>query len=275
METLAGSVKTIPPSLGNPPDRRRIMKKWLLFLLVLWPGFSWALTAEEIAWKVYHRPVGKDSSAMAQMILINAKGQRRIRKMKILTREDQKARYTFIRFLSPADIAGTGFLAIAYHDGREEQFLYLPALKRTRRVAGSFRFHRFVNSDFFYEDLERHHPEKYHHELLGEEKYLGSPCFKLRSSPKKKKESAYGYWIQWITTDGFLPVRIDYYDRKSRLWKRFEALKWQKLQGYWTILRSRMIDFKKNHRTELVLQEIVYDQGLDPKIFTRRSLERW
>ncbi len=250
--------------------------KWLVFwVLVVVSSQALALTPEEIAWKVYHRPQGRDSRAESLMILINKKGKQKTRQLKIFTREDEKARYTLIRFLSPKDIAGTGFLSIAYHNGKEEQFLYLPALKRVRRISGSFRFHRFVNSDFIYEDLERHYPPKYHHQLLREEKIGTTPCYVLKSWPKKKKDSIYGYWVQWITKDGFLPVRVDYYDRKGRLWKRFEAEDWQKIQGYWTILTSSMKDLKKGHQTVLKIEKIIYDQGLKAKLFTRRSLEHW
>ncbi len=252
--------------------------RYILVILFAWcfgVGHALALSAEEIAWKVYHRPQGKDSQAESEMILVSPKGKKKVRQQRVFTREDQKARYTLIRFLAPKDIAGTAFLSIAYHNGKEEQFLYLPALKRVRRISGSFRFHRFVNSDFIYEDLERHYPPKYHHELLREEEFQGTPCFVLKSWPKKKKDSIYSYWIQWITKDGFLPVRVDYYDRKGRLWKRFSADKWERIQGYWTILSSQMEDLRKGHKTILKIQKIIYDQGLGAELFTRRSLERW
>ncbi|WP_456369945.1 outer membrane lipoprotein-sorting protein [Thermodesulfatator atlanticus] len=251
------------------------MRAFLVLLIIAIANPVWALTGEEIAWKVYNRPQGKDSLAESVMILKSASGREKTRTMKVYFREDQKARYTLIRFLSPKDIAGTAFLSIAYHNGDEDQFLYLPALKRTRRIAGSFRFHRFVNSDFIYEDLERHYPPKYHHELLKEEPFQGDPCYVVKSWPKKKKDSIYGYWIQWITKEGFLPVRIDLYDRKGRLSKRFTAKEWKKIQGYWTVLSSEMEDLKKKHKTILKINKIVYDQGLDPSIFTKRSLERW
>ncbi len=255
----------------------RTFKVWgLIFIFsFLFGRAGFCLTGEEIAWKVYNRPVGKDSQAEAQMILLDPKGRQKKREMKIFTLEDKKARYTLIRFLSPKDIAGTAFLAIAYHQGKEEQFLYLPALKRTRRIAGSFRFHRFVNSDFFYEDMERHYPPKYHHKLLGEEVFQKTSCWVVKSWPKKKKDSIYSYWIQWITKEGYLPVRVDYYDRKGKLWKRFSSSRWEKIQGYWTILDSQMEDLKKGHKTVLKIKKIIYDQGLEPKLFTRRSLERW
>ncbi|NPB09339.1 MAG: outer membrane lipoprotein-sorting protein [Thermodesulfobacteria bacterium] len=248
----------------------------LILVLFLWPCYASAITAEEVARLTFERSEGSDSAAEAQMILINSKGEKRVRRLRIYTRDDGKFRYTLIRFLAPKDIAGTGFLSKAnLKTGEEEQFLYLPALKRTRRIAGSFRFHRFVNSDFTYEDLERHHPSRYHHELLGEEEVDGTLCYVLKSWPKKKKDSAYSYWIRWITKDGFLPIKEDFYDKKGRLWKKFEAVKWGKVDGYWAILHWKCTDLKKNHSSHLIIEDLHFDVGLDPKMFTRRYLERW
>ncbi len=256
------------------------MKRLIILLICVWfLSFSSALgkemSAEEIAWAVYNRPVGKDSESYVRMLLIDAKGRQKERRMYVAVLDTKKVRKTFIRFLSPKDIAGTGFLALAYTNGKEEQFLYLPALRRTRRIAGSFRFHRFVNSDFTYEDLERHHPQKYLYQLLGEEIYKGSPCYLLKTWPKKRKDSAYGWWIQWITKDSFLPVKVEYYDHQGRICKRFLAFEWKKIQGYWTVMRSEMADLKKNHKTVLIVEQIRYDLGLDKKIFTRRNLAHW
>ncbi len=251
---------------------------FLLISLILWSSWatsitSWALTAQDIAWAVYNRPVGKDSESHTKMILVDRKGHQKERLMYVATLNRKKARKTFMRFLSPKDIKGTSFLSIAYKNGKEEQFLYLPALRRVRRIAGSFRFHRFVNSDFTYEDLERHHPKKYRYQLLGEEIYAHTPCYVLKVWPKKKKISAYKYWIQWITKDGFLPIKVDYYDRRGHLCKRFEALKWEKIQGYWTVLKSKMSDLKRKHHTLLIVEDICYNVGLKPRMFTRRHLK--
>ena len=245
---------------------------WSLLLLLVSP--AWGLTGEEIAWKVFRRPAGKDAVSSARMLLINARGHQRERRLKSYFLEDEKARHHLIRFLAPKEIAGTALLSLSYHDGREEQFLYLPALRRTRRIAGSFRFHRFVNSDFLYEDLERHHPAKYHHTLLREEDYAGQRCYVLKVWPKEGTKSAYSFWIEWVTQD-FLVIRTDYYDRKGRLWKRFTANRWQRLQGYLTLLDFQMEDLRQEHRTRILVDEVVYDQGLDPQIFTPRHLERW
>ncbi len=245
----------------------------VLGLLLIYGASSWALTAKEIAWAVYNRPVGNDSESYTQMVLVDRHGHKKVRRMYVAVLDQKKVRKTLMRFLSPKDIEGTSFLSISYTRGKEEQFLYLPALRRVRRIAGSFRFHRFVNSDFTYEDLERHHPRKYQYQLLKEDEYAGTPCYVIKTWPKKKKDSAYKYWIQWITKEGFLPVKVDYYDRRGHLCKRFEALKWEKVQGYWTILESKMTDLRREHYTLLIVEKIRYNVGLKSKMFTRRHLK--
>ncbi len=248
---------------------------WILFLILPLTepkAQAQKLSAQDIAWAVYNRPVGKDSESYTQMILIDRRGHKKERKMYVAVKDDPKARKTFMRFLSPLDIRNTSFLSISYNNGKEEQFLYLPALRRVRRIAGSFRFHRFVNSDFTYEDLERRCPKKYNYQLMKEENYKASPCYVLKCWPKKRKYSAYQYWVEWVTKKGFLVVKVDYYDRRGHLCKRFEALEWKPIQGYWTIISSKMTDLKRKHYTLLIVDKIRYNVGLKNKIFTRRNL---
>ena len=227
----------------------------------------------ELAKFVYDRNVGEDSEAWATMSLVDRRGKERKRQMYIATRDEGKILKTLIVFLSPKDIAGTGFLSLAKDNGQEEQFLYLPALRRSRRIAGSFRFQRFVGSDFTYEDMERHHPDRYEHQILGKDIYLKASCWILESRPKKKKDSKYSRFVQWITQEGFLPVRVEYYDKKGRLWKVYEALSFEEIQGIWTVLKAEMKDLKKDHRTLIEVEKIRYNVGLKSNLFSVRSLE--
>ncbi|WP_456433735.1 outer membrane lipoprotein-sorting protein [Thermosulfuriphilus sp.] len=259
---------------------QRLWKGFFLLAALLWiipTGPSWSLEPKngyELAKFVYERDVGKDSRAQAIMKLIDRRGKERIREMYIATRDEGDCLKTLIVFVSPKDIAGTSFLSISQDNGREEQFLYLPALRRSRRIAGSFRFQRFVGSDFTYEDMERHHPDKYEHQLLGEENYLGTECWLLESRPKKAKDSQYSRFTQWITKDGFLPVKAEYYDKKGRLRKVYQAKHFKKIQGIWTVMVGEMKDLKKGHQTTIEVKEIAYNQGLRKDLFTVRSLEK-
>ncbi len=225
----------------------------------------------QLAWAVYNRNVGKDSVADMKMILKDSSGSRS-RHLKTWVLNQGKKRFTLIRFLSPTDIAGTSFLDRSQGNGHEVQHLYLPALGRARRISGRLKTHRFVNSDFTYEDLERHYPDKYTYNFLGSAKYLATPCWVLESSPKPDIYSQYSKSISWITQKGLLPVRIDYYGKNGKLIKRYTASKWKTTQGIWTIYDGTMQDFVAHHSTELVINQIKYNVGLNPSMFTVRSM---
>jgi len=221
----------------------------------------------ELAWKVYNRYTGEDSCANMQMILINSQGNKRVRTMKLWTLNEGKKRFTLIRFYSPADIAGTAFLDESEGNGQDIQHLYLPALGRARRISGRLKTHRFVNSDFTYEDLERHYPDNYVNIILGIGKYKGQKCWKLESIPKPNIYSQYSKYISWITPY-LLPVKIDYYGKNGKLIKTYRAIKWGKTQNIWTIYDGVMKDLVAKHSTELIINKIRYNIGLDKTIFS-------
>ena len=94
----------------------------------------------------------------------------------------------------------------------------------------------------------------------------------LESIPKKDAQSQYSKIVQWITKDGFVPVKIDLYDKKGRLSKRFTVKRLEKIDGIWTVDDAIMRDLKKKRETEIVLDEIHYNIGLSKTMFSRNAL---
>jgi hypothetical protein len=230
------------------------------------------LSAEQIASAAYNRNIGRDSTAGMTMIITSASGNERRRQLDAFSLDTRDETMTLIRFISPKDIAGTAFLAISRDDGTEEQHLYLPALRRARRIAGNMKRHLFVNSDFTYEDLERRHPDRDSHRLLGVATHRERACWQLEDVPKPESNSQYGRIMRWITQDGDLPVRIDLYDKRDTLVKRYEALEWKPIQGIWTITMARMTDLAKKRSTTLLTERVVYDTDLSEGLFAVRNL---
>ncbi len=254
-----------------------ILVSFVIFTLLIGPrslisGEPQDISAKAVAEKVFNRDIGRDSKALMRMILRDKNGKERIRKFEALALDDGSTRYSIIRFLSPKDIRGTTFLNISHDNGENEQYLYLPALRRTRRIVGSVKKRRFVNSDFTYEDLERRDPRKDTHRIIGEDDLLGHECWVLESIPKKDAQSQYSKIVQWITKDGFVPVKIDLYDKKGRLSKRFTVKRLEKIDGIWTVDDAIMRDLKKKRETEIVLDEIHYNIGLSKTMFSRNAL---
>lgn len=229
---------------------------------------------EYIAQKIYDRDTGHDSHATVLMKLIEKDGKTRAREMEIWQKDFSGLKKTLIRFNSPAEIRGTGFLTWENKDRDDDQHLFLPELRRSRRVVSSQKDQKFVNSDFTYEDMQRRKVEKDIHRLLGS-KTLGSfNCWVLESTPRPSTESQYEKFVALVTKDNYIPIQIDYY-KHGRVVKRYTVLNLQKISGIWTDMVAEMADLHSQHKTMLEVQKISYNVNVDPNVFTIRNLEKY
>ncbi|MDL1967690.1 MAG: outer membrane lipoprotein-sorting protein [Deltaproteobacteria bacterium] len=233
------------------------------------------MSGEELARKVYDRENGDDSTAHMIMKLVNKRGHERIRDFTSYAKDHGPLIKQLIRFTSPADIEGTGFLSIEKSEGGTNQFLYLPALRRTRRIVSSQKSHRFVNSDFTYEDMERMPVEDSEHKITGENKIGDINCYVLESRPKEKTDSQYSLLKSFIAKNIYIALSTEYYDKKGRLIKKYRTIKLEKIQNIWTETEVFMENLKKKHKTILKINNIVYDTDLDDNIFSRQNLANW
>lgn len=226
----------------------------------------------QVARKVYNRDDGKDSYAKVKMLLINRDGHKRLRTLIIATKDYGELKKTFIRFYSPADIAGTAFLTWEHKDGDNDQFLYLPVLRRVRRVVSTQKGHHFVNTDFTYEDLQRRKIDEDTHKILKIETYDGHPCWVLKSIPKNKDSSQYGKRISWIAQGIYIPLKVAFYNRRGQLVKRLFNRNLKKIDGIWTVIDTEMQDLRRNHRTYMRIVEIHYNSGIPDRVFTKEYM---
>ncbi len=228
---------------------------------------------EKIADKVYNRDDGEDSYFRIKMALIDKNGNERERTFVIKRKDYGELVKNFIRFFSPADIEGTGFLSWENEIGDDTQYLYLPELGRSRRIVSSQKNLRFVNTDYTYEDMQRRKPEKDHHRLLREEKWQNYSCYVVEYIPKEKDSSQYSKTIQWVEKSSFVPVKIEFYDKKGKRFKVFTVNRLEKIEGIWTAIDTLMYDLSEEHKTKMIILEAKYNQGLEDGIFTLRNLE--
>lgn len=247
----------------------------MLAAMLLMPSPCRAQTPDgrEIAQSVFDRDVGRDSSAEADMVLMSADGRERVRRFRAFVKTEGSTRKALIRFLSPADIEGTGFLTVEAKPGETEQFLYLPALKRARRIASSQKSMSFVNSDFTYEDMERRPVDDSRHRLTGDETVNGMPCWVLESVPLESRPSQYGLVRAWVAKDSFIPLRVHYFDKNGTLVKTYEVRKLEKIQDIWTETDVVMQNLKDKHQTAIKTLSVRYNTGLGDDAFTVRALE--
>ena len=232
-------------------------------------------TGEEVARQVFHRDVGKDLQMAGTMELISGNGHSRIREYLTLRKDTSSERKVLISFTAPADIAGTGFLILENTEkGDTQQHLYLPALKRTRRIVASQKGRSFVNSDFTYEDMQRQPIDDWTYQLGADTEYLGESCFSLVSRPKQEDKTQYSKIVTWVDKKHFMPLRSEFWDKKGRHTKTYRVEQFEIIDGIATETNVVMEDLSAQHSTRLQNHKISYNSNLPDHLFTIRALER-
>ncbi len=215
-----------------------------------------------------------DWTANAEMILRNQQGQSSTRQMKLhaLEQPDQGDKRLIV-FDEPRDIKGTSFLVFTKKEGLDDQWLYLPALKRVKRISSSNQSGPFVGSEFAYEDLSSQEVEKYHYQYLREEPFQGMDCYVVERIPTNKK-SGYSRQVVWIDKQEFRNTKTEYYDRKGAHLKTFIAHDYREYPGnYWRADRFEMNNHQTGKSTTLKWSQYEFTQGLKDRDFDRNSLK--
>ena len=233
------------------------------------------LTAREIAQKVYDRELGDDVTTTGSMALISKNGRTRLREFTIHGKDYGPDIKQLVRFMTPADIAGTGFLSLEKEDGTTEQFLFLPALGRTRRIVSSQKNRSFVNTDFTYEDMQRRPVDNWQHTLNGCEQINNSECFIITSTAKPTTDTAYSQVKSWIAKDSFMPMKVKFWNKKGKHTKTYQVQTFKNIQNIMTETEVVMENLEKGHKTIIKNNSVTYNQNLADIIFSKRHLEEW
>jgi outer membrane lipoprotein-sorting protein len=247
----------------------------LYITLISLPALSSASAdGSALAEKLYNRPDGTDAASRATMVL-SVKGNKPRQRTLYIYRTDKEngETWSLTRFTEPADINGTGLLTRDLADDDSNQWIYLPALDRARRISSSRKGGRFVGSDIFYEDLSKRDVEKDQHRLLGDGSVGKIKTTILESTPIDPDDSVYSKRISWVHMKTLIPLQTDYYTTgNEKPVKRLKVKKIKKVQGFWTVLDSTVYDLETGHQTRIVTQAIKYDQQLPDSLFSRQSL---
>ena len=241
---------------------------------------SHAQTAEDEGLRVSTQRKNVDigwntTEADVSMILISAKGQRAERKMRVQTLEVQgDGDKSLTIFDSPNDVAGTAFLSISHALTEDDQWIYLPAVKRVKRIASKNKSGPFVGSEFAYEDMSSFELAKYKFKLLREETYEKDAVYVVEQVPIDEF-SGYSKQIVWIDKAHYRARKIEYYDKKQSLLKTL-YLDEHKLykNKYWRPLRAFMENVQTGKSTELITHSLIFDVGLKDSDFDESSLRR-
>lgn len=215
---------------------------------------------------------------VATMTLQPKSGEQEHREYDSYAAQDGKAGdKSLIRFRAPADVKDTTLLAVEDPAKKEDdQWLYLPAFRKTRRVGNAELGDRFVGSDIFYEDMKRRYVDDYSYAMLREETIDGSPCWVIESKPaveKVKKESPYAAAHIWLRKDILMAVKVRYFDRRMRPLKEMTLSQLKAVHGdAWRADRMEIVDVVRKHRTVIVVKQRQINPTLPSDVFSRHKL---
>ena len=230
----------------------------------------------EIAVEADRRDTGfGDTHSNLKMILRNRHGQESTRELRNRTLEqaDDGDRSLAI-FDVPRDVKGTAFLTFSHKTGNDDQWLYLPALKRVKRISSSNKSGPFMGSEFAYEDISSQEVEEYTYKFLREEQLDGHDTFVIERYPVDPK-SGYTRQIVWIDQEEYRSWKIEYFDRKDALLKTLTYHDYQQYLGrYWRPDRMAMVNHQTGKSTDLLSENYEFGNGYVEADFDRASLAR-
>lgn len=247
-------------------------------LLVVAAGLGFAQSNPsgfEVMSNVYERPQPDDTQGSLTMTLENARGDQRVRSVRQYVAQFNGVEKKILFFTAPADVRDTAFMNWSYDDPSkpDDQWIYLPALRRVRRISAEKKNDNFMGSDFTYEDLGERHPNLDTHRIIDTETREGRTVYVVESVPKKGS-SSYGKTISWIAEDIWLGLKREFYDSSGKHVKTLEVDDYQQIDGFWTIRRMTMTTIKSDHSTTMELSDFQFNTGLSENNFTERTMKR-
>ena len=232
----------------------------------------------EIAKEADRRDLGwQDSSANMLMVLTNKQGEVSERKIRIKSMEvggEDNGDKSLTVFDSPRDVAGTAFLSYSHIVSPDEQWLYLPALKRVKRISSSNKSGPFMGSEFAFEDLSSFEVGKYRYKFLAEESIDGQAAYKVEYYPTYK-HSGYKRMVSWIDKAEFRVLKTAFYDRKDQLLKTLTYSDYrQYLNQFWRAHTMEMVNHQSEKTTTLKWDDYEFKVGLKDGDFNKNGLKR-
>ena len=252
---------------------------WCVLMLVcgLARADAGALTAAQIAERALSSNAFRwtDARTRVRMVLTTKDGKRSERTLEVIGRKKDGRYQSLVRFLSPQDIAGTAFLMLERGQDESEQYLYLPAIKRTRRIAGRERDGSFMGSDFTYADLQGIDPKNAKHTRLADEKIGNDACYVIESTLLPAAKVSYSKVVAWIRQSDFIALRTRFYDHAGKLTKTLYSRRIRNIDGSPVVVEARMQSEQAGRATELFVDSIEHQNDLSDAHFTPTALEHF
>ena len=254
-----------------------------VYYLVMAPS-AWAddPRARAIMEKVDARDDGDNQTADMEMILIDKQGNQRVRRIATFSKDKGPDTYRLMFFRHPADVKDTAFLTWDYDDPDrdDDQWLYLPALRKTKRIASSDKSGSFMGSDLNYSDMTDRNLADYDFYLKKEIEVKGVKAWLIESIPRSKKvikETGYTKSLLIVRQDNHFVIRAVHWVKDGGYLKYIDVKGLVQIEGIWVAIEMHITKKKGKklaHKTILKMDDVKFNQNLDLDLFTVRRMEK-
>ena len=234
------------------------------------------LTGKQILRLVDTQHRAKDEVATVELVLVDAKGAKRKREMRTTFKaaakgDDDK---TITTFLSPPDVRGTAVLTVEQSGRADDQWVFLPALKKAKRIASSHRSNRFAGTDFTFEDLRTEDFSASTYARKADVTVKGERCYVVEATPKAGKSSGYSKRVIVVEAKRNLIMEIRFHDKAGKLKKTLQYGAYEKVKGLWRTKFALMSDHQRKTKTAMRFVKRKLNSGLSDRLFTVSAIER-
>lgn len=247
-------------------------------VVILTVGFVYAQTPAEEGLRIttenkaFNDGFGGEKSQMT-MVLINAHGDKTVRKMSsVATEVSGDGDRSRIEFIEPADVRGTRMLTWSHGTKNDDQWLYLPSLKRVKRISSRSKSGSFMGSEFAYEDLGSQEIEKYTYKYLRDEQLAERKQWVIEQVPTDKR-SGYSRQVAWIDQNYRQPTKIDFYDRKGAHLKTFRFADYKQFGKWWRAMKIEAVNHQTKKRSNLTWEAREVGINVERDTFTKDGLK--
>jgi len=233
------------------------------------------LSGTEIMQKVADRADGDEMEGTLTMTLINSRGSERVREIRQYIKDFGTVEKKIMFFIKPADVKNTSFMNWSYADETksDDQWIYLPALKKVKRISSDSSGDYFMGSDFTYDDLGDRKVAEDIHTLLRTETIDGLECYVVESV-SKDEDYMYSKTITWVVKDRWYGLKKEFYDEDEEYLKTLTLLNVEQIKGFWIITGTEMKNEQKHHTTRMEFKGVKVDAGISDSKFSERMMKR-
>jgi len=235
--------------------------------------FSVEVNAVEVMEKVTETQMHDSAALDISLTLIETNGETRERRIQTLTRTNSGKTESITLFLAPASVKQTRFLTLE-KEGQDEQWIYLPALKQSKRISSGEQTGSFMGSDFSYADMSAttFSQDEANHTYLKTETINDREVYVIESLPYE--DSTYGKSLVWVDIESYLPMKVELYDKdRTTLLKQLETKKIDQLSGEWTATIMEMTTVATGHKTRIEILQAKYGITIPSEYFTLQFLK--